>query len=141
MPSDPTWAKLDFSVEDLGNGGSEMAVAISLTHDVSTAVKAFAAQEIPRVGKLFLARPAMGPGAKSVACGQHAFELAEALALKINEARASAEPPLHIFIAAPNAFTFFLGQRQQGFGKTTLYEFDFEGAHGGSYRASMSMPL
>ena len=50
-------------------------------------------------------------------------------------------PPLHLFVAAPNAFTFFLGQRQPGFGKTTLYEYDFEGTNGGDYKASLVLPI
>lgn len=141
IPSDPSWSKWEFSVEDLGNEGGEIAVAVSLTHDVGSAVKAYIAKEIGGVGKLMVARPTAGPGAKSVECGQHAFELAEGLALKINTTRTSASPPLHLFIAAPNAFTFFLGQRQQGLGRTILYEFDFEGEHGGSYKPSLSLPL
>ena len=46
-----------------------------------------------------------------------------------------------VFVAAPNAFTFFLGQRQPGLGKTTLYEYDFEGANGGGYRPSLTLPI
>lgn len=74
-------------------------------------------------------------------CGQHAFDLAEELALQINERRIGHRPPLHLFIAAPNAFTFFLGQRQPGLGKITLYEYDFEGANGGGYKPSLSLPI
>ena len=80
-------------------------------------------------------------GSTSVVCGQHAFDLAEALALQINHQRRVDRPPLHLFIAAPNAFTFFLGQRQPGLGKTTLYEYDFEGANGGGYMASLVLPI
>ncbi|SAL09202.1 hypothetical protein AWB64_00101 [Caballeronia sordidicola] len=58
-----------------------------------------------------------------------------------NQKRHANRPPLHLFIAAPNAFTFFLGQRQPGLGKITLYEYDFEGANGGGYKPSLSLPI
>ena len=74
-------------------------------------------------------------------CGQHAFDLAEALALQIKQKRHANGPPLHLFIAAPDAFMFFLGQRQPGLGKTTLYEYDFEGENGGGYKPSPSLPI
>lgn len=118
-----------------------MAVAVCLTHDVVPAVKAHIAASLPQASSLLIARPTSGVGAKSVACGQHAFDLAEALALRITQNRHTTRPPLHLFIAAPNAFTFFFGQRQPGLGKTTLYEYDFEGANGGGYRPSLSLPI
>ena len=118
-----------------------MAVAVCLTHDVVQAVKSHLSVLSPEVGSLLIARPTCGAGARSVVCGQHAFDLAETLALQINEKRIGHRPPLHLFIAAPNAFTFFLGQRQPGLGKTTLYEYDFEGANGGGYKPSLSLPI
>ena len=47
----------------------------------------------------------------------------------------------HLFIAAPNGFTFFAGQRAIVLGPTRLYEFDFEGERGGTYRPSLTLPL
>ncbi|WKZ86969.1 SAVED domain-containing protein [Ralstonia pickettii] len=47
----------------------------------------------------------------------------------------------HLFIAAPNALTFFLGHRQTGLGNATLYEYDFEGINGGRYKPPLSLPL
>ena len=118
-----------------------MAVAVCLTHDVASAVKAHLVASLPQASSLLIARPTCGAGARSVACGQHAFDLAEALALHINQTRHANRPSLHLFIAAPNAVTFFLGQRQAGFGKTTLYEYDFEGANAGGYKPSLSLPV
>ena len=48
---------------------------------------------------------------------------------------------IHLFVAAPNAFSFFLGQRQPSLGRIKLYEYDFEGLNGGGYRASLSLPI
>jgi hypothetical protein len=66
--------------------------------------------------------------------------LAESLAQRINAERQPGSR-VHLFIAAPNAFTFFLGQRQPSMGSVTLYEFDFEGQNGGGYAPSISLPI
>jgi len=141
MPRDPSWPRWAFELETLNGSGGDMAVAVCLTHDVVQAVKSHLAVSSPEVSSLLIARPTCGAGARSVGCGQHAFDLAEALALQINERRIGHRPPLHLFVAAPNAFTFFLGQRQPGLGRCTLYEYDFEGANDGGYKPSLSLPI
>ncbi len=141
MPRDSSWPGWEFDLEMLNQSEGDMAVAVCLTHDVVPAVKSHLAASLPKASSLLIARPTCGAGARSVVCGQHAFDLAEALALQINQQRTGNRPPLHLFIAAPNAFTFFLGQRQPGLGKTTLYEYDFEGSNGCGYRPSLSLPI
>ncbi|MGF6531034.1 hypothetical protein P3T20_001815 [Paraburkholderia sp. GAS206C] len=141
MPRDPSWPGWEFDLERLNDADGDMAIAVCLTHDVVPAVKAHLAASLPQVSSLLVARPTCGAGARSVACGQHAFDLAEALALQINQKRIQSRPSLHLFIAAPNAFTFFFGQRQPGLGKATLYEYDFEGTDGGGYKPSLSLPI
>lgn len=138
---DPNWPKWTFDFETLTGQGGDMAVAVSLTHDVAPAVRAYIASSAPRIGKLLVARPTCGPGALSVASGQHAFDLAEALTLQINAIRGEGKTPLHLFISAPNAFTFFVGQRQPSLGLVTLYEYDFERQSGSTYAASLSLPI
>lgn len=80
-------------------------------------------------------------GATSVACGRHAFELADAATRLIREKR-SLDPAtsLPLFVAAPNGFTFFLGQRQPAIGRVKLYEFDFEGERDRSYVPALTLP-
>lgn len=140
MPRDPSWPGWEFGLEMVNESEGDTAVAVCLTHDVVPAVRAHLAASLPQVSSLLIARPTCGAGARSVVCGQHAFDLAEALALQINQTRNVHRPPLHLFIAAPNTFTFFLGQRQPSLGKTMMYEYDFEGANGGGYKASLSLP-
>jgi hypothetical protein len=141
MPRDPSWPGWTFDLETLNESGGDIAVAVGLTHDVVPAVKAHIAASLPQVSSLLVARPTCDAGARSVVCGRHAFDLAEGLALQINQRCHVDRPALHLFIAAPNAFTFFFGQRQPSLGKTTLYEYDFEGANGGGYRPSISLPI
>ena len=141
MPRDPSWPGWAFDLETVNESDGDMVVAVCLTHDVVPALKAHIAASLPFASSLLIARPTCGVGSRSVVCGQHAFDLAECLALEINQRRSVNRRPLHLFIAAPNAFTFFLGQRQPGLGETTLYEYDFEGANGGGYKASLSLPI
>jgi hypothetical protein len=46
---------------------------------------------------------------------------------------------VHLFMAVPGTFSFFLGQRASALSPVTLYEFDFEGANGGSYEPPLSL--
>jgi len=138
---DPSWPGWNFELQTVNENAKDMAVAVCLTHDVASAVKEYLAASSLEVGALMIARPICGAGARSVICGRHAFDLAEALALEINQSRAGQRIALHLFIAAPNAFTFFLGQRQPSLGKIVLYEYDFEGANEGGYNASLSLPI
>jgi hypothetical protein len=48
---------------------------------------------------------------------------------------------IHLFIAAPDTLTFFLGQRQPFLGRAQLYEFDFGGGRGGSDAPSLRLPI
>ena len=48
---------------------------------------------------------------------------------------------IHLFMAVPNAFSFYAGQRQPGIGRVTLYEFDFENTRSGTYTPSLTLPL
>jgi len=116
-------------------------VVASLTHDIETDVKRYLAASLPNAARLLIARPSTGVGRSCVASGRHAVMLAEGLAQQIAAEQAIGRQPIHLFIAGPNAFTFFLGQYQPGLGKTTLYEFDFEGIHGHDYTPSLTLPI
>lgn len=116
-------------------------VVVALTHDVEIDVKRYLAEALPNAARILVARPSTGVGRWSVASGQHAMVLAETLAQRIAAEQVVGRQPIHLFIAGPNAFTFFLGQHQPRLGKTTLYEFDFEGFHGGGYTPSLILPV
>lgn len=139
---DPAWPRAAFNVVDLANGKPDIAVAIGLTHDIATDVRAFVERALPNVGRILVCQPNTGPSTLAVAGGRHAFDLAEAITAQIRATSSAGQrPPLHVFIAAPNAFTFFLGQRQPVLGKLTLYEFDFGNGRTGSYTPSLTLPV
>ena len=141
IEDDTTWPGWTFEVKSLCETGEDIAVAVGLTHNIELDVKAFAEKSLSNIGQLLVARISSGEGARSVSSGRHAFNLAEALALRIKDERKQGYAAIHLFVAGPNAFTFFLGQRQPSLGELILYEFDFEGQRSGTYEASLSFPV
>lgn len=139
--SDPAWPSLVAEAVELHTEEPELAVAIGLTHDLAEDVRRYCDETLPGVGRLLILKPSSGSGAQSVLCGRHAFELADAVSNLVRAAKAASAGRVHLFIAAPNAFTFFLGQRQTALGAVRLYEFDFDGARGRSYTAALTLPL
>lgn len=139
---DPAWAQLDTETFDLENDQVETAVAIGLTHDIAHDVRAYIEASLPTVGRLLVCRPSGGSGTQSVQCGRHAFDLAAEVVARVRAAQTAGTcSMMHIFIAAPNTFTFFLGQRQPLLGRTRLYEFDFAYERSGSYAPSLTLPM
>lgn len=139
---DPAWPGWAFESEALAPAGDSLAVAVSLTHDTAPRVRGYVRVALPMVRSLLIAVPNSGPGARSVVCGRHAFDLAEILAAKVKALReTNSLARVDLFVAGPGAFAFYLGQRQHALGPTTLYEFDFEGARGGSYEPALSLPV
>lgn len=138
-PPDPTWPGWSFAIADGDADQRDIAVAVGLTHRIGADVASYVSRALPGA-RLLSAELSTGPGARSVACGRHAFDLAETLTQKIRAERPEGGR-LHLFIAGPGAFAFFLGQRHAALGALTLYEFDFEGMAGGSYAASLSLPI
>lgn len=139
--SDPAWPTLQAELVELRSEGSDLAVAIGLTHDVAADVRRYCESTLSSVSRLLILKPSSGPGAQSVQCGRHAFELADAASGAVRDAKAGGIGLTHLFIAAPNAFTFFLGQRQTALGPVRLYEFDFDGERGRSYQPALTLPL
>lgn len=68
---------------------------------------------------------------------------AQAAKNAIRSARAggSQKARVHIFIAVPNALTFFLGQQASVLGRVRLYKFDFEVSRDRTYRPSLTLPV
>lgn len=138
---DPAWSIWEFEHLSLGDPSAGMAIAVGLTHDITADVQRYLASDEQPMGLLLVAKPKGGAGALVVKSGRHAFALAETLAQEINARRPVERPDLHLFVAAPNAFTFFLGQRQTSLGRNTLYEFDFDGSNGRNYKPSLALPV
>lgn len=142
LPLDPKWPHLVFSVTEIDLSRPEIAIAVGITHNITADVLAFVEKSLPRVGRILNCIPSNGASSRFVLCGCHAFSLAEALSKKVAELRKDGVRILnHLFIAAPNSFTFFTGQRLVSISPVRLYEFDFEGERGGSYFPSLTLPI
>lgn len=139
---DTSWPRLTVLNTVLDSAQPDLAVAVALTHEVSADVQGFVERTRLPVGNILVLSPDGGPGAQSVECGRHAFDLAQQVTEESRRIRATGGTgQIHLFIAAPNAFTFFLGQHQPLMGKITLYEFDFEGGRDRSYVPSLVLPV
>lgn len=127
---------------DENAGGT--ACAVSVTRDTTGAVKQYLQESQTKVRRLLIAKPANGPSPQAVSSGAHANTLAEKLAEKLKQDRnASLEARrerVHLFIAAPNAFTFYLGRQTAMMKPVTLYEYDFTYQVDGTYSPSLSYP-
>lgn len=139
--SDPAWPKLRFEHEYLAREGDEIAVAVSLAHDVSGHARSFVAQDLPRVGHVVYCSLDSGPSQQAIRCGAHAWRIAEGVRQQLSARRGSSQrfTRVHLFIAGPNGFAFFLGQHQQAIGPTSIYEWDFEGLRSGGYSLGLSV--
>lgn len=126
-----------YAEEPSHHEGKDVAFSISASRDAANDVRSFI-QTLPSIGKLGLASTRQGVGVGSVKGPDHAVALADELADLIRAHRPADGGTLHLFLAVPNALAFFLGQHRGAFGKVQLYEFDFEGARGGSYSPSIS---
>lgn len=138
QPTDIDWR---VSSIRLAAGGTDVAVAISATHNIERDVALYAKEHLPAVGRIVhYALPAIGP--TSIQDAPHAAFLAQRLAHALKTLRAPQEQmgTLHVFFAMPNALAFFLGQLSRGFGRLVLYEFAYEAGAPGAYSSSASLP-
>ena len=137
----PTWA---FDEHELDPDGEGTACAVSVTRETEGAIRHYLQANQLKFRRLLIARPACGVSANAVTSGAHANLLAEHLAARIKldrEANAATRAErYHLFISAPNAFTFYLGRQAAMMKPLTLYEFDFGYQVDGSYRPSLSYP-
>jgi hypothetical protein len=127
---------------DKDAGAEDVAICLSVTHDVLTDVEAYLASgKGPSVRCLVLLSPDGGPSPQSIRGPDHAYQLALALPAILASARPNRGARAHVFFACPNALMFFIGQQRNALGRLALYEFDFGIERDGSYQPSISLPL
>ena len=141
QPADTGWPTFTFDEEVVAKHQPDVAVAIGLTHDLSIAVRRFVTSRLHHTGRIMYCVPEGGPLQQLVQCGRHAWMLAESVVQQIRRLRdtGSGQDRLHVFIAGPNAFAFFLGQHQQALGLAAIYEWDFDRLRGGGYSLGITV--
>lgn len=118
--STQTWT---FTEQPVGEG-TEVAVALSVTHDVAPEARRCAAG-VPAIGTL-LSCTVGTPGSAAIRDGGHARWLVDGLVQEVRRlALARGASRVHVFAAAPVSIAFLLGQQSAALGPVTMYEYDF----------------
>lgn len=129
----------------MGNG-DDVAIAISVTHDIFEDVQSYLQDNRLGVSKI---RHFLHPkhGKQAIATQEEATILTEKIiesvrqfkreSVKRESARTSV---LHLFTAMPNFMAFALGQRLRTLGRVQLYEHNFESGYGADYMPSLQLP-
>ncbi len=116
----------------------DMAVAVSITHDVREDVKVFLGRSGLPIRKTLTATLSQTANT-AVQGGSHALALAQTLVAELRTHRRDSQT-IHLFIAAPNGFSFVLGQHLRAVGPAIVYEFNFESGGLGAYDTGVSLP-
>lgn len=119
--------------EETAGSGKDIAVAVGMSRPAGADVRSYVAQALPSVGKIIDVTPAGGDGQSSINGGAHAATIAHSIANAVNADRRPGAT-VHLFVSAPNALSFFLGQNAASMGDCISYEFDFERRVDGAYR-------
>lgn len=107
--------------------GQDVALVVSLARNALADVKAHVQRHAGKFGQIVHFLPADGHGQTSVKGGAHAVAIADQIADAISDLRLRPPARVHVFLAGPNAFSFFLGQHREALGQVVLYEYDFGG--------------
>lgn len=106
------WSATDIPISP---EGSNVAVALSITHDVTAAVTALLkTRDDLGVSVLRVYTPATGPGHTAIPNGAAGWALAEELAADMGGlSEGQSAGVIHLFGAVPNALSFLLGRMQR----------------------------
>ena len=125
------------SIEHLGEG-SRLALAVGVARSTTNAVKRYLKSASLPVSNLLVCELPAGPDQSGVRGGEHAAVLSDQIAALVRNMCSTGEiKAVDLFVAAPNAFSFYLGQQAQAIGPHQMYEFDFDGSRGSSYTPSV----
>lgn len=125
------------------DGASDIAVVLNVTHDIKKDVEEFISCNLSGISRLIFASIIGGPSGISIKDGNHIFAAVQQLITKLRVNRTTVEKNgfIHLFIAAPNALIFALGQNIKSLGKMKLYEYDFENNRNGTYNLAIQLPI
>jgi len=129
------------SERDVNPEGCDVGIVLSVTHNACPEVLDYVKGHLPQIGRMlmFTVQPDIGP--TSVTDGHHAWRLAQEVVNVVREIRPqhASTGQLHVFGAAPNGLTFFLGRLACSLGPIQLYEHEFETNQPVRYRQSLSL--
>lgn len=131
----------DEHMEASTSAGTEIAVVLSVTHDIRADAHRYVKGHLGSVGHILALTVCDGARPTSVRDGPHALRLAQDAVAAVAQCQreVGATGMVHVFGAAPNGFMFFLGQNARRLGACALYEHDFERGKGGLYEPSVML--
>jgi hypothetical protein len=123
-----------------GNPGNEMAAAVSVTHNVLDDVEDYVKNKQPGISPIIHLK-LTGPQPRPIKNESHAYAAAyKAVEILRDKYRRIGASKLNLFLAAPNVFTFILGQQSLLLpGNITLYEYDYDSKKLGAYTPTFSL--
>lgn len=130
--------KQTFAVDD-ENVLPDTIVCIGITHDINEHVSEYLKESDLTIGQRYNFS-LLTEGNKAIDNGTHAWLLAEEVMRVLNTRLPSQRKgKVHLFMAAPAGFVFFLGQQAINLPDVVLYEHDFTGDY--TYSQSFSLPF
>ena len=134
------WDVVEIEPES-SSAGKAVAVALGVTRDIIKDVRLYVRENLPEVGRIIYCSVRPSPSRSVVRDADHGVQLVEQAAGIIQRRTAEErQARLHIFASTPNALMFWLGQRARGFGRTVVYEYDFERNTPGGYSPGLEFP-
>jgi hypothetical protein len=138
--TDDLWEVAEIGPES-SSAGKSVAVALGVTRDIIEDVRLYVRESLPEVGRIIYCAVRPSPSQSAVTDAEHGIRLVGQAAGIIQRRTADERHArLHIFASAPNALMFWLGQRARGFGRTVVYEYDFERNTPGGYSPGLDFP-
>jgi hypothetical protein len=118
----------------------EVAVSLSVTHDVSVEVAKFLTAQNHQAQSHLRFTPATGFGSTAVTDGNHAWQLAQSFCSQLKKLVVEhGYTRVHLFSAAPAALLFFIGQLAHAVPPITAYEYEF-GSSTPTYFPGINLP-
>ncbi|WEK35960.1 MAG: SAVED domain-containing protein [Candidatus Pseudobacter hemicellulosilyticus] len=126
----------------LNPSGNDIVVSISATHDIKAVIENFVMDNLQEVAAV-LSYSLPTPSNSAFRDGSHVVASIYELVglIRKEQAKIKGVGKVHIFMAAPNAFSFYLGQHAHPLGSLTLYEYDFHRLRDGSYHPAITLPM
>lgn len=134
---DEKWG-IDRTISVIDDAKTDIAVVVSITHRIVEDVQGYIATTELLAGTIVSFAPSDEIGSSAIENADHAWWLAERMAAELYSLRKkNPTASLHLFVSAPNAFLFYLGQHHGMLGKVQLYEYDFGFEKDASYSKSI----
>ena len=132
----------DWKIEHIlwDKGGVDSALILNVSRNIYLDVERYLKEQGVLVGRVInCTLENVGGTDFAIQNGTHAAKLASTVySALVQRSTAERRAHLHLFSAAPNAFTFYLGKISRPFGKCILYEYDLEQKDNCSYYPSIS---